>query len=231
MSTPTDRPADSRGAVLFDIDGTLVDSNYLHVEAWSHAFADVGAVVDDWRIHRCIGMDSDKLLEALLGDDPQGLGDDAKRLHSKFYAELRPRLKPFPAARELLADLEYRRVAVVLATSAPEDELAALRDALKVEATITDVTSAEDVETAKPEPDVIHSALEKAGAEASASFLIGDTVWDVKASARAGVRCIGVLSGGVSEGELREAGAIAVYQDVAQLSEELERSPLVGLWR
>ena len=231
MSTPTDRPADSRGAVLFDIDGTLVDSNYLHVEAWSHAFAEVGAAVDDWRVHRCIGMDSDKLLGALLGDDPEGVGGQAKEFHSRFYAELRPRLKPFPAARELLADLEDRGVAVVLATSAPEDELAALRDTLKVEATITDVTSADDVETAKPEPDVVHSALEKAKAEASASFLVGDTVWDVEASGRAGVACIGVLSGGVSEAELRQAGAVAVYQDVAQLRDELERSPLAALWR
>jgi phosphoglycolate phosphatase-like HAD superfamily hydrolase len=131
----------------------------------------------------------------------------------------------------LLADLDNRGVAVVLATSAPEDELATLREVLKVEATITDVTSADDVETAKPEPDVVHSALEKAKAEASASFLVGDTVWDVEASGRAGVACIGVLSGGVSEAELRQAGAVAVYQDVAQLRDELESSPLSALWR
>jgi HAD superfamily hydrolase (TIGR01509 family) len=231
MSTPSDRPADVRGAVLFDIDGTLVDSNYLHVESWSHAFADVGAAVDDWRIHRSIGMDSSKLLGALLGEDPERLGDEAKELHSRYYLELQSRLRPFAGARELLADLEGRGVPVVLATSAPEDELAALREALQVEATISDVTSAADVETAKPEPDVVHSALEKADAAASESFLVGDTVWDVEASARAGVRCIGVLSGGVSEAELREAGAIAVYEDVDQLREQLDESPLAALWR
>jgi HAD superfamily hydrolase (TIGR01509 family) len=228
MSTSSDQPA--RGAVLFDIDGTLVDSNYLHVEAWSHAFADVGAEVEDWRIHRCIGMDSGKLLDALLGDDADRLGNRAKDLHSHHYLELRPRLRPLPGARELLADLEGRGVTVVLATSAPEDELAALREVLQVEEIISAVTSADDVETAKPEPDVVHSALDKAGAAAPESFLIGDTVWDVEAAGRAGVRCIGVLSGGVSEAELRGAGAIAIYDDVAGLRNELERSELSTLW-
>jgi phosphoglycolate phosphatase-like HAD superfamily hydrolase len=118
----------------------------------------------------------------------------------------------------------------VLATSAPEDELAALREVLQVEEIISAVTSADDVETAKPEPGVVHSALDKAGAAAPESFLIGDTVWDVEAAGRAGVRCIGVLSGGVSEAELRGAGAIAIYDDVAGLRNELERSELSTLW-
>jgi HAD superfamily hydrolase (TIGR01509 family) len=219
----------SQGAVLFDVDGTLVDSNYLHVEAWGHAFAEVGRPVDGWRIHRSIGMDSEKLLEDLLGADAAELGKRAKQLHSDYYAELQPRLRPFASARELLAELADRGITVVLATSAPEDELAALRDALKVEESITDVTSADDVQTAKPEPDVVQRALEKAGSAADSTFFVGDTVWDVIASARAGIPCLGVLSGGVSEAELRDAGAIEVYRDVAQLLEILDDSPLANL--
>src|SRR5690554_1604631 len=219
----------SQGAVLFDVDGTLVDSNYLHVEAWGHAFAEVGRPVDGWRIHRSIGMDSEKLLEELLGADAAELGERAKQLHSDYYATLQPRLRPFASARELLAELSDRGITVVLATSAPEDELAALRDTLKVEQSIIGATSADDVETAKPEPDVVRSALEKAGTDAASTYFVGDTVWDVIASARAGVACIGVLSGGVSEAELRDAGAVAVFEDVRDLLENLDDSPLAGL--
>src|SRR5690554_1409937 len=225
----TERVKQQDGAVLFDVDGTLVDSNYLHVEAWGHAFADVGCPVDGWRIHRAIGLDSDKLLETLLGSDASRLGEQAKNLHSEYYLKLQPRLRPFASARELLAELDQRGITVVLATSAPEDELAALREALKVEQSLTGVTSADDVETAKPEPDVVQSALEKAGTEKDSTYFVGDTVWDVIASGRAGIRCIGVLSGGVSEAELREAGAIAVYEDVGQLLEKLDDSPLAAL--
>ena len=217
------------GAVLFDIDGTLVDSNFLHVEAWGHAFAEVGRPVDGWRIHRSIGLDSGKLVESLLGADAAELGERAKQLHSDYYKTLQPRLRPFASARELLAELANRGITVVLATSAPEDELAALRETLKVEQSIVGATSADDVETAKPEPDVVHRALERAGSDASSTYFVGDTVWDVIASARAGVACIGVLSGGVSEAELRDAGAVAVFEDVRDLLENLDDSPLAAL--
>jgi HAD superfamily hydrolase (TIGR01509 family) len=221
----------TQGAVLFDVDGTLVDSNYLHVEAWGHAFAEIGQPVDGWRIHRSIGMDSEKLLEKLLGADAAELGKGAKQLHSDYYAKLQPRLRPFASARELLSELADRGITVVLATSAPEDELAALREALNVEQAIADVTSADDVQTAKPEPDVVQRALEKAGSASTSTYFVGDTVWDVIASGRAGIPCIGMLSGGVSEAELRDAGAIAVYRDVAQLLEMLDDSPLANLGR
>jgi len=217
------------GAVLFDVDGTLVDSNYLHVEAWGHAFAELDCPVDGWRIHRSIGLDSAKLLDSLLGSDAPTLGERAKQLHSDHYNALQPRLRSFARARELLAELAGRGIAVVLATSAPEQELAALRETLKVEGSIIGATSADDVETAKPEPDVVHRALEKAGSDAASTYFVGDTVWDVAASGRAGVPCIGVLSGGVSESELRDAGAIAVYEDVADLLENLNTSPLARL--
>lgn len=216
-------------AVLFDIDGTLVDSNYLHIEAWAHAFADLGVPVDAWRIHRAIGMDSSKLLAAMLGDRAEELSDRAKDLHTAYYTALAPRLRAFDGARELLAELSRRGATVVLATSAPEEELALLRDTLDVEDAVDHITSGDDVDTAKPDPDIVNVALEKAAVEASASLFVGDTVWDVEAAARSGVACIGVLSGGVSAAELLDAGAVAVYSGTAELLELLDSSPLAAL--
>ena len=216
-------------AILFDIDGTLVDSNYLHVEAWSHAFADAGLAVDQWRVHRRIGMDSERLLEELVPDASAEAIEKATTLNSRYYEELLPRLRAFDGARELLAELAARGATVVLATSAPDNELEQLRALLDVEDSIAHVTSAGDVDTAKPEPDILLVALEKAGADAATSFMIGDSVWDMVASGRAGTIGIGVLSGGVSEAELREAGAVTVYSDVADLLSGLDSSPLAGL--
>jgi HAD superfamily hydrolase (TIGR01509 family) len=214
------------GAALFDIDGTLVDSNYLHVEAWSHAVAELDLDVDAWRIHRAIGMDSAKMLEAVLGENADRFREEAKRLHSRFYAELAPRLRPFAGAPDLLRALAGRGTTVVLATSAPEGELRQLRATLEARDAIAVVTSAADVDTAKPAPDIVQVAMRRAGVPASDAVMVGDTVWDVAAAGRAGVRCIGVQSGGVSAGELLDAGAIAVYADVADLLARLDDSAL-----
>ena len=213
-------------ALLADIDGTLVDSNNLHIDAWSKAFADLDAPRDTWRVHGTIGMDSTKLLETLLGDDASRLSDEAKRLHQHYYAATAPRLRAFDGARELLAEISRRGGIVVLATSAPEEELTLLRDVLDSEDAIDHVTSSEDVEEAKPEPDLVQVALDRAGVDASHALFLGDTVWDVEAAGRADVKCIGVLSGGVSEADLRAAGAIEVYPDVATLLRELDSSAL-----
>jgi HAD superfamily hydrolase (TIGR01509 family) len=209
-------------AILFDIDGTLIDSNYLHIEAWAKAFAALGVQVDAWRIHRSIGMDSAKLIEAVVPSDAAGLADSAKELHAKFYAELSPRLRPFRGAAELLRTLDARGFTVVLATSAPEDELEKLRAALEVEDAISVVTSAEDVQTAKPSPDIVQVALERSGVEPASAMMVGDTVWDVAAAGRAGVRCIGVMSGGISARELLDAGAVDVYTDVEELLDRID---------
>jgi HAD superfamily hydrolase (TIGR01509 family) len=222
----TDKRATILKAVLLDIDGTLVDSNYLHVDAWDRAFASVGHPVDVWRIHRSIGMDSGKLLEELLGDDADGLGDDAKELHSRFYLEMTDRLRSIGGARDLLTELATRGHPVVLATSAPQEELEILLDIVDAERSIDAVTSAEDVGTAKPDPDVIQIALEKAGAGPERAVMVGDSVWDIVAAERAGVTSIGVLSGGFGREELLTAGAAAVYDDVAHLLRELDRSPI-----
>lgn len=214
-------------AVLFDIDGTLIDSNYLHVEAWSRAFAEVGHPVDSWRIHRGIGMDSSKLLQELLGDDAERVGPSAKDAHARHYAAMSDRLRTFTGARDLLTELAGRGVTVVLATSAPQEELDMLLEVLDLGDTLDVVTSAEDAETAKPDPDIIEAALAHAGVTAEDAVMVGDAVWDVQAAARSGVRCVAVLTGGTGADELRGAGAVAVYDDVSTLLAELDRSILV----
>ncbi|MFB2586859.1 HAD family hydrolase [Herbiconiux liukaitaii] len=215
-------------AVLFDIDGTLMDSNYLHVEAFDRAFVAAGHPVDTWRIHRSIGMDSSTLLETLLGDDAETVGDAIKEGHSENYLAMADRLRPIGGAQEILRELAARGHQVVLATSSPEKELEVLLEVLDVDDAIAATTSSDDVESAKPEPDIIEVALSKVDAAASDAVMVGDSVWDVKASLRAGVPCIGVLSGGSGRQELLEAGAAAVYDDVAELLAELDSSPIVA---
>jgi HAD superfamily hydrolase (TIGR01509 family) len=225
-------PSPSRpGAVLFDIDGTLVDSNFLHVHAWTRAFADAGHPVDAWRTHRAIGMGGPQLLEALLGDDADRVGDQAKQGHTDRYAELTPLLRAFDGARELVQAVSDRGAVVVLATSAPPEELEHLRAVLDLDDTLDAITGDEDVEAAKPEPELVQTALEKAGCSAASSVFVGDSRWDVIAAQRAGVPCVGLLSGGTSAAELTEAGAVAVYDDVAALLADLDASPLAVSWR
>jgi HAD superfamily hydrolase (TIGR01509 family) len=211
-------------AVLFDIDGTLVDSNYLHVDAWAHAFRDVGLVVQSWRIHRAIGADSVELLDLLIGDAPEEVRERAKALNAQHYEVLQARIQAFPGSRELVAELASRGLHVVLATSAPATELQALLDELDMEQNTFAVTSAKDVEKAKPEPEIIAIALERGEASAADAVMVGDSVWDIEAAARAGVAAIGLLSGGTGRDELLTAGAIAVYDDVTDLHHHIDDS-------
>jgi HAD superfamily hydrolase (TIGR01509 family) len=213
-------------AVLFDIDGTLVDSNYLHVDAWDRALKDIEHPADVWRIHRAIGMDSGKLIEALLGDAAEELGDAAKERHTHHYERDAERLRAFAHAQDLLRELKDRGLKVVLATSAPANEFEHLQKTLQIDDAVAEYTTSEDVTTAKPEPDVVQVALQKADVGADEAVMVGDSVWDMEAAGRAGVRAIGVRSGGVSDAELERAGAIAVYDDVAQLLRGLDESPL-----
>ena len=219
-------PEKSASTVLLDIDGTLVDTNYLHVDAWSRALADVDRPVDAWRVHRVIGMDSGRLLADLLGDDADRLGDAAKQRHAHHYAAQRPRMRAFAGARDLLHELAGRGFQVVLATSSPPEEYAMTTGVLDPGDAVAASTTSEDVETAKPAPDVIGVALQKARARPDDAVMIGDAVWDVESASTAGVRCIGVLTGGVGRAELLGAGAIAVYDDVAALLDGLDGSPL-----
>lgn len=213
-------------AVLFDVDGTLVDSNYLHVHAWARAFAEVGIPVETWRIHRSIGMDGAELVGSLSDGAGEDVQKQLKDLHSQFYAETTSLLRPLPGARELLDRVAALGLQVVLATSAPEDELATLRVVLDRDDVVSTATSSEDVSTAKPQPDIVEIALKRAGVTADRAVFVGDAVWDAEASGRAGVRSIGVLSGGFSRGELEDAGASAVFENVLELCNELDDSPI-----
>jgi HAD superfamily hydrolase (TIGR01509 family) len=216
-------------AVLFDIDGTLVDSNYLHVHAWYRAFADVGVHVDAWRIHRSIGLDGDTLVATLAEDADDDTRARAKDLNSQYYKELASLLRPLPGARGLLEAVEKLGVQVVLATSAPEDELDILREVLDCDHLVSAMTSSADVDTAKPRPDIINVALERAGVNAAHAVFVGDAVWDVEACKRAGVVTIGLLSGGVSKCELEEAGAHQVFDDPLHLCQHLDDTPIAAL--
>ncbi|MFC9556706.1 HAD family hydrolase [Rhodococcus sp. NPDC056960] len=219
----------SARAALFDVDGTLVDTNYLHVRAWQRAFREIGHDVDAWRVHRAIGLDSSLLLEALLGDDADSLGDRAKDLHKTYYLGARDSMQPLAGARELIRELHGRGVQVVLATSAPEEELDVLREVLSVDSCIAHTTSAADVDHAKPDPGVIHAAMERSSTSGETAVMVGDAVWDAKAASRAGVTFIGVLSGGISRAELATAGAEAVFEDAQDLLDHLDSSPLARL--
>ncbi|SRX80983.1 HAD family hydrolase [Mycolicibacterium parafortuitum] len=214
-------------AVLFDIDGTLVDSNYLHVYAWLRAFDEEKLHVESWRIHRCIGMDGATLVRSLAEDADQDVLDRLKDAHSRFYKETTSLLAPLPGARDLLRRVAGTGLQVVLATSAPEDELAILREVLDCDDVVAAMTSSSDVDTAKPQPDIVNVALERAGVSAADAVFVGDAVWDCEASARASLSSIGLLSGGVSRGELREAGASDVFENAGDLLANLE-STLIG---
>jgi len=185
--------------VLFDIDGTLVDSNYLHVDAWMRGLEAVGRPAASWRVHRSIGMDSEALLDDLLSGVDQAGRDSATAEHKRAYLASIDRLRPLPGARETVLELLDAGVRVVLATSAPEDELGILVDVLDltglVDTGVIATTNADDVDTAKPHPGIIQVALERGGAGAADSIMVGDAVWDVIAAGRAGVPALAVRTG------------------------------------
>lgn len=218
-------------AVLFDIDGTLVDSNYAHVDAWWRACRAAGQPVDAWRVHRAIGMDSDRLLEDLLGTADSEVATTAKQYHTAYYVEHQAELRLLPGARELLAECARRGHAVVLATSAPESELTVLRALLDSEDVITAVTSSEDVDEAKPSPGIMQVALDRVGVDPANAVMVGDAMWDVEAAGKVGIPCIAVRSGGIGGDELRAAGAADVVDDAATLLDGLDDGPIGALGR
>jgi HAD superfamily hydrolase (TIGR01509 family) len=205
-------------AALFDVDGTLVDTNYLHAVTWWEAFAQAGHVVPMADIHRAIGMGSGLMLDRLLPPDRDEDADaDIRAAHTALYATYRSRLRPLPGAADLLRACKRRGLAVVLASSADEAEFTMLRAALDAEDAIDAATFAGDVEASKPAPDLVEVALDKAGVPAGQAVFTGDTVWDAQACRQAGVTCIGLLSGGISRDELTSAGAAEVYPGPADL--------------
>lgn len=221
----------SRPGVLFDIDGTLVDTNYFHAVAWQRAFRQEGRQVPMTDVHHHIGQGGDRLIEAVAPDRDPSRDETVKAAHKEHYASFFGVLETFRGVRELLRTLAERGAEVVLATSASERELQALRTALDVEDALATVTSSADAEATKPAPDILQVALDRAGLSPERSIMVGDTVWDVESATKAGMPCVCVLTGGISRGELLDAGAVAVYVDVAELLDQLDASPVGALLR
>ncbi|MCX5417891.1 HAD family hydrolase [Streptomyces sp. NBC_00059] len=210
-------------AALFDVDGTLVDTNYLHVTAWWEAFHQAGHTVAMPAIHRAVGLGSDDLIAHLLGpgrDREQDAGISAT--HSALYATYFERLPPLEGAADLLRALAGRGWTIVLATSASGSELGALRRALDADDVISGTASADDVDEGKPAPDPIRHAMEIAGATSEETVYIGDSVWDMEAATRASVSAVGLLSGGIPRADLETAGAVEVHDSPSALLAHLD---------
>jgi HAD superfamily hydrolase (TIGR01509 family) len=216
--------------VLFDVDGTLVDTTYLHTVAWWESFRACGHDVPMASIHRSIGMGSDKLLDHLLGGERDRDRDAQLNAgHKKRYQELWPRLRPLPGAADLLRACAARGQKVGLASSADPDELDVLRRVIGADDVVDAATSKGDAEASKPEPDIVAAALRELRLEPAQVVFVGDSVWDVAACARLDIACIGLTCGGTSRGELAGAGAVAVYDDAADLLRCIAESPLTAM--
>src|ERR687889_879784 len=205
-------------AVFLDIDGTLMDTNYLHIEAWVQALEEVGARPPRSTIHHEVGKGSDKLIPKFVED-----GQKAERvgaLHSEYYGKLQERGHPLPGAKELVTSLVERGYEVWLATSAEPEELEHHMQELGAEGNISGVVTSDEAEESKPAPDIFGVAVERAGISPEDAVVLGDSIWDIEAAKEAGVRGAAVMTGGAfSRAELEEAGAYAVYEDCHELLE------------
>lgn len=212
-------------ALIFDLDGTLVDTVYAHIFAWQCAFAEAGMAIDGWRIHRRIGMSGGLFTRAAgreLGREisPQ----EAKALqarHGEIFSQLLPGRRPLPGAVELLRFLRSSKIVFGIATSGSRPEINASLDALGIDNDVV-VIERGDVMRAKPEPDLFLACQQRMGVRAEDCYVVGDAVWDLLAARRAGMLSIGLLSGGYGEDELSRAGAFRVYRDPLELHHSLD---------
>jgi HAD superfamily hydrolase (TIGR01549 family) len=212
-------------AVIFDIDGTLVDTNYQHALAWYRAFRQQGVVMPIWRIHRAIGIGSDRVVEMLAGQQvEQDLGLILRDAHGPLYQDMIDEVEPMRDAHELLRDLKHVGHPVILASSAEQDEAERYIDLLDAREFVDGYTTSADAKASKPEPDIVNAAMEKAGG--GPAVMIGDGTWDCMAATRAKLPSIGVLTGGFSEQELTQAGATVVFDSVEHLHDHLNTTTL-----
>lgn len=219
-------------AVIFDIDGTLLDSVDLHAKSWAEAFAHFGFEIPYDVVRSQIGKGGDQLLPALL--DPETADRDGKQIQefrSKlFKGRYLSQVKPFPCVRELFQAVRARGQRTALASSAKGDELTVFEDIANIRDLVEEAASSADAEQSKPHPDIFQAALKKLGPGVIADrvMVVGDTPYDAEAARKAGMRCIGVLCGGFAEEDLRKAGCIAIYADPEDLWKCYESSPLSG---
>ena len=214
-------------SALIDLDGTLVDTNYQHALAWFRAFRTRDLTFPLWEIHRHIGMGGDQMVGSMGGEElereaGQELRDEWKRQFEPMMDEV----QALEGATELLRDLREAGWAVVLASSAEESQAERYIDLLSARELIDDYTTSADVESTKPEPDLVLAALEKAGG--GEAVMIGDSVYDCEAAARVGIPTVALLTGGFSEQELRDAGAVAVYRTMDELRTAIPQLPVAA---
>ncbi len=210
---------------ILDIDGTLVDTNYQHVIAWGRAFVQHEIVLPLWRIHRHIGMGGDQVVAALCGDRLENeLGDQIRDAEGKRYRELIDEVQTMEGARELIVTLKERDHAVVLASSAKQDEADHYLDLLDARSLADGWTTSADVEQTKPAPDLVQAAVDKVGGRRA--VMIGDSPYDAQAANELGIATIAVRTGGFAVDELLEAGATAVYESLTELRDNLHNTPL-----
>lgn len=203
-------------ALIIDIDGTLVDSNYLHVIAWQRAFRASDIDTEAWKIHRYIGKGGDQMVASVAGEEiEERHGDAVREAEGQFFQELIGEVRPFPEASSFLRELGQRGFALVLASSAKSEEVEHYLDLLEARDLIDGHTTSADVDSTKPEPDLIEAAISKVAG--SDPMMIGDSIWDVEAAKRAGLDCAAVLTGGFSKKELSAAGAIEIQPGLPDL--------------
>ena len=202
--------------VILDVDGTLMDTNYQHTEAWARALAEVGRPVPRAEVHRRIGKGSGLLISEFVDDEEEA--ERVDELHAEIYMDLQQYAQPLPGAKELISTLSDGGYEVWLVTSATPQELEKHLEKIEAEGRLVGVINSSDVENSKPAPDIFELALEKTGAKPNETVAVGDSVWDVEAAKEAGVRTVAVLTGGAFDAEeLKEAGAIGVYDDCQKL--------------
>jgi HAD superfamily hydrolase (TIGR01549 family) len=210
--------------VIFDVDGTLVDTNYQHALAWYTALVRQDVTVPIWRIHRAIGMGGDRLVAHVAGDEVEDrLGDTLRAEWKKIYQRMIDEVRAFDGARSLVEAAADRGWRVALASSGDPAHVKHYLDLLDLHDLVDDWTSAEDVSQTKPAPDLLKVALDRAGN--GPAVLIGDSTWDCVAAHRAGMPCATLLTGGFGRGELLDAGAAAVYEDLTSLRRSLDVLP------
>ena len=210
---------------ILDVDGTLVETNYHHAIAWYRAFTQHGVELPVWRIHRAIGMGGDQLVAELAGEDVENeKGDDIRTAEKALYMAMIHEVRPLPGARRLIETLKERGHRVVLASSAKAEEIEHYLDLLDARELADDWTSSADVEQTKPNPDLVETAIEKAGG--GEAVMVGDSVWDVEAAKRAGIPTIAIRTGGFGHDELVDAGATCVFASIDELLDSLEMTPL-----
>ncbi len=216
-------------AVIFDVDGTLVDSVDLHARAWQEAFAHFGKHFDFERVRSQIGKGGDQLMPVFLSEEElEEFGEELEEYRGElFKREYLPLVKAFPAVRELFRRVKDEGLSVALASSAKGDELKTYKKLARIEDLVEEETSSDDAEKSKPHPDIFEAALEKLeDVRPAEAVVVGDTPYDAEAASKAGIKTVGLLSGGFPEEDLRAAGCVRIYRDAADLLANYDTSPL-----